>query len=94
MVLEKLDDVIMKKAFGFSYTEENLEYERATSKEFLFCKAFGRLYLKRGYIKAREDGKGAYICDKYKNLKFSLKRKVLLNARKSMPRMKMVYKGD
>ena len=51
---DELDDVLRKKALGFSYSEETLEYETARPKSWVFCERRGRLYSKKGYIKAKK----------------------------------------
>lgn len=73
--MEEISEVVMKKALGFSYTEENLEYEREVRKEFLYCEQEGRLYFGAGFIMAKTISKGIEIDEKLKKIKFCLRPK-------------------
>ena len=50
---DELDEVLRKKALGFSYREETLEYETTRPKSWVLCERRKRLYSKRGYIRAK-----------------------------------------
>jgi len=53
-----LEDVLKKKAFGFSYTEETVEYEVSKSKSRVYCSKRNRLYLKNGFVKVKKVNSG------------------------------------
>lgn len=50
---QELLELVKKKAFGFSYTEETVEYETRVAKPYLFCSSHNRLYHGVGYIKVK-----------------------------------------
>ena len=50
---EELISTLKKKAFGFGYTEESLEYETKKPKKYVFCEKRNRIYFENGFIKVR-----------------------------------------
>lgn len=74
-------DAIKKRAFGFSYDEEVLEFEQSRGNSALVCERRGRIYFKNGFVKVLiqkgENGeiKGVKIPKNYKKIKFYLKNK-------------------
>lgn len=52
MEREKIVEAIEKRAVGFFYEEESLEFESfGGNSKFLFCKKKSRLYMKKGFLK-------------------------------------------
>ena len=67
---EKLFETLKKKAYGFSYTEETMEYELIKSKPIIYCEKRNRIYLKNGYLKVKKVSGGVeHIA--LKNIKFN-----------------------
>lgn len=83
---DKLLDVLYKKAFGFTYTEEVKEFETKTPKELLFCEKRNRLYSKSGFVKVLPTRKNNEIIsfkNPKKRLKFARFPKILKFCKKS-----------
>ena len=54
MIVDKaLVDAIRKRAYGFYYSEENIEYELTGGGKFLLCKNKKRVYFSSGFLTAR-----------------------------------------
>lgn len=45
---ESINDIILKRACGFSYTEETKEFERKKNVKYLWCKKWNRIYFESG----------------------------------------------
>ena len=77
---EELENVLKKKALGFSYTEETVECETAKPKPFVFCERNNRVYLKNGYIMVKKRTKSGEICGlEHKNARKIVVDKNILN---------------
>ena len=74
-------EAVRKRAFGFSYNEEVLEFESGRVKSCLFCEKRNRLYTRRGFIKVvpefGENGeiKALKLPKNIKKIKFFVKSK-------------------
>ena len=66
---EKVMETLKKKAFGFSYSEEVLEFEEVSPQKPLFCEKRKRIYLGRGYLKVFRKNKGLEV---YPKIKFKI----------------------
>lgn len=50
---QELLDLLEKKAYGFSYTEETVEYETRMPKPNLLCEKHKRLYRGAGFVSVK-----------------------------------------
>lgn len=67
----KLYETLKKKAYGFTYTEETMEYELLRSKPIIYCEKHNRIYFKNGYLKVKKANAGLEIVSP-KDIKFKL----------------------
>ena len=64
-----LFETLKKKAYGFTYTEETMEYELLRSKPIIYCEKHSRIYFKNGYLKVKKENGGVNLVAT-KELKF------------------------
>lgn len=68
--MEKKDvwELIEKRAKGFSYTEEVVEYESQKNKKFVFCEHNSRIvFSRRGFVKVKKIFKNDEISSVFHN---------------------------
>lgn len=62
-IKEDIKDIVLKRACGFSYTEETVEFERKKNVCWVLCKNYGRLVYKTGsYLKVQKSDEEAEKC--------------------------------
>ena len=50
---KKLIEAIRRRAYGFYYDEENVEYESKGGGRYLLCKKQNRVYVGSGFVKVK-----------------------------------------
>ena len=50
---KRMLEAITRRAYGFYYDEENVEYESKNSGKYLLCKNKNRVYFGSGYLKIK-----------------------------------------
>jgi len=88
-----IDDIILKRACGFYYTEEVCEYEKQKDIKMLYCKNRKRVYFKSGSFLALVSVKG----EKPNENKFFIRNiKQVFNAKngkKNLKKLKILVKS-
>lgn len=79
----KLYETLKKKAYGFTYTEETMEYELLRSKPIIYCEKYGRIYFKNGYLKVKKVNGGVSLIAS-KDVKFKMPPKKYLAKNKKL----------
>ena len=81
---EKIEEVLRKKAFGFSYIEETIECETTKPKPMVYCERENALYFKNGFISVKKQTKnGEIVALCHKNIQNITTNKDIINGLKA-----------